>query len=81
MKSFKMGTGHSCSRICEAVIKYMVEEKNAELYKQNKNHPGTDFSGEVIMAGEMVRVNLYKANDRDAVNFGIYYERMWSGKL
>jgi len=82
MKSFRMGTGQAEADICRRVIKYMKEEKDREIYKQTPKHPyGSKFSGDVIMTGESVRVNLYNANDKDAVNFGIYHDRMWGGRL
>lgn len=72
-----MGTGKPTANICERVIKRMVEEKNHELYEQNPKGPKTRFAGEVIVTVDAaVRVNLYHAIDKDAVNFGIYYEQM-----
>lgn len=82
IKSFRMGTGKAEANVCERVIKYMVEEKNRQIYTENPKHPfGTKFRGEVIIAGESVRVNLYNAIDKDAVIFGTYHERAWKGLL
>lgn len=80
IKSFKMPSGNTSRKMCERVIAGMMEEKNRELIEQNPKGPGTNFSGEVIMTGENVRVNLYNAIDKDAVTFGIQYERMRLGQ-
>lgn len=80
IKSFKMGVGIGCSTIAQKTGEYLKAEKELEVKAQNKLK-STDFGFEVIMTGENVRVNLYNANDRDAVTFGIYHERMSQGKL
>lgn len=80
IKSFKMPPGSKSRKLCEKVIAGMKEEKNRELAEQNPKHLGTPFDGEVIMTGEEVRVNLYRAIDKDAVTFGIQYERLRLGQ-